>query len=127
MLNELKPCPFCGGDVIMCDNTNISNKVPVYWVDCPNCTEFDTPCFVTEKEVLENWNTRPIEDALRKEIAQLQADNQSLVEQVNAMAKKIDGLTEFIGGLDDCDIFDQNNLSRELETYFKGATNERKD
>ena len=28
----------------------------------------------------------PIEDALRKEIAQLQADNRSLVEQMNKMA-----------------------------------------
>lgn len=72
---------------------------------------------------VDTWNTRPIEHALNAELAQLRKDNQSLVEQVNAMARKIDGLEDFISGLDECDIYDTNNLSRELETYFKGVTN----
>jgi len=45
-------------------------------------------CNACGARVYANWNNRPIEDALRKEIAQLQADNRSLVEQMNQMALK---------------------------------------
>lgn len=76
-MSDLKPCPFCGAT----NNKHRRNITELYdddnykFVKCHNCSSISY-----------KWNSRPIEDALRKEIAQLQADNRSLVEQMNKMA-----------------------------------------
>jgi len=36
----------------------------------------------SEKQVVTNWNTRPIEDALNKRIAELEAENERLKEEL---------------------------------------------
>ncbi len=54
MSEELKPCPFCGGEAEEFHENRIG---------CSN---------VSPKQVLlgkEEWNTRPIEDALRSQLA----------------------------------------------------------
>lgn len=78
-MSDLKPCPFCGTS-----NEKHNNIVKLY-DDEYYAYEYCNACGA---RVYANWNTRPIEDALRKEIAQLQADNRSLVEQMNQMALK---------------------------------------
>lgn len=63
MSNELKPCPFCGGEVIYRDKFRSmggqhTNGRPTMEVVCLNCEYsliFDTPSFHKQKE---KWNTR---------------------------------------------------------------------
>jgi len=55
-MSELKPCPFCGGEAELC-----YSEVDTF---CRKCN------VMQETEL---WNTRPIEDALRKRIAELEA------------------------------------------------------
>ena len=66
-MSELKPCPFCGGEPT--SSNEFDDEVLFYGctkdIDCPM---YDAP-FVN----LENWNTRPIEDALNARIAELEA------------------------------------------------------
>ena len=56
MSEELRPCPFCGG-------TKICTEKGINLNYCDNCS--------AESNV-EHWNTRPIEDALNKRIAELE-------------------------------------------------------
>ena len=59
MTQGLKPCPFCGGtNISVCDSTTLRT------VFCHSCVIYIT---------IETWNTRPIEDALRAEVARLRA------------------------------------------------------
>ena len=55
-MSELKPCPFCGGEAELC-----YSEVDTF---CRKCN------VMQETEL---WNTRPIEDALRLRIAELEA------------------------------------------------------
>ena len=55
-MSEMKPCPFCGG-------TKICTEKGINLNYCDNCS--------AESNV-EHWNTRPIEDALNKRIAELE-------------------------------------------------------
>lgn len=60
MTQELKPCPFCGGtDVSVCDSTTTRTA------KCRSCVVYIA---------IEKWNSRPIEDALRAEVARLRAE-----------------------------------------------------
>jgi hypothetical protein len=72
-MSELKPCPFCGKEqseknFFSCDG---------YPQAC-GCWETTH----TGEEACEVWNTRPIEDALRAEIARLKEENHAL-DQIN--------------------------------------------
>jgi NMD protein affecting ribosome stability and mRNA decay len=64
-MNTLKPCPFCGGAKI-CTEKSINLNY------CDNCS--------AESNV-EHWNTRPIEDALSKRIAELEDKDDIETEQ----------------------------------------------
>ena len=59
--SNLLPCPFCGAMPIGHDDR--------YMCSTPGC--------VMQEDTIsaENWNTRPIEDDLRKRIAELEKDN----------------------------------------------------
>ena len=115
-MSNLKPCPFCGKEPNQ-KGTELGDR-PCFYYECenPKCGASEMGWHGTEQEAIDAWNNRPIEDALRKEIAQLkkyklelnaqcfhkdetilvlknritelQADNISLVEQVNQMALK---------------------------------------
>jgi len=67
-MSELKPCPFCGSEPTSSDE--FDDEVLFYGctkdIDCPL---YDAP-FVN----MATWNTRPIEDALNKRIAELEAE-----------------------------------------------------
>jgi hypothetical protein len=57
-MSEIKACPFCGG-------TKICTEKSINLNYCDNCS--------AESNV-EQWNTRPIEDALNARIAELEAE-----------------------------------------------------
>lgn len=63
-VDELKPCPFCGGTEFDSDNDTGSNDESYFeWWYCVKCGHkfYDRAL----------WNSRPIEDALRKENIEL--------------------------------------------------------
>ena len=63
MSEILQPCPFCGG-------TKICTEKGINLNYCDNCSA---------ESNIEHWNTRPIEDDLRKRIAELETLAQQLV------------------------------------------------
>lgn len=60
MTNELKPCPFCGSSPLV---------LPGHTGDLARCS--NVGCAARGIVPIEVWNTRPIEDELRAEIAHL--------------------------------------------------------
>ena len=73
MSEELKPCPFCGGEAELC-----YSEVDTF---CRKCN------VMQETEL---WNTRPIEDALNKRIAELEALVERLIEAGNELEAGLD-------------------------------------
>ena len=76
-MSELKPCPFCGepaddryNRLAKCSNKSCLMN---HWVD-------DEDFFIDD-----DWNTRPIEDALRARIAELEADNKKAFDLVRKL------------------------------------------
>ncbi|NLH78349.1 MAG: DUF551 domain-containing protein [Acidobacteria bacterium] len=64
---ELKPCPFCGSKNTTLDYFEISCPQELgTLVLCGDCGSYSTS--------VDRWNTRPIEDALNKRIAELEAE-----------------------------------------------------
>lgn len=94
-MSDLKPCPFCGKEPSQ--TTAELGDRPCFYYECgnPKCHAAEMGWHDTEQEARDAWNNRPIEDALRKEIAQLQADNRSLVEQMNAIANVCPSTDEY--------------------------------
>ena len=68
-MSGMKPCPFCGKEDLYfeVDEEGETNIV------CDWC-EYKTRIFQTIGDAARWWNTRPIEDALRKRIAELEAE-----------------------------------------------------
>ncbi len=52
MSEELKPCPFCGGN-----NIRVWMNISRYWVSCENCF-VSTACTLTEEKAIRYWNRR---------------------------------------------------------------------
>ena len=72
-MDELKACPFCGSS-----NTTLD----YYEISCPQ--ELGTivvcnDCGASAKSI-DDWNTRPIEDALNTRIAELESVIDQLIE-----------------------------------------------
>lgn len=71
-MSDLKPCPFCDGEVIWCDCG--ADDCPQ--ITCPHCGQFD---FVKVGETMEGakleaestWNSRPVEQRLAATEAEL--------------------------------------------------------
>ena len=68
MSEELKPCPFCGSEAM------IQHTRKWYFAVCcnPDC-ETTGLCDLGVSGATEVWNIRPIEDALKDQIAGLEA------------------------------------------------------
>jgi Lar family restriction alleviation protein len=73
MSEELKPCPFCGGDASLIVKTFFGlPEEDVYTVACNDCKS--QSCYSDDhKETIKIWNTRPAEDALKAEVERLKA------------------------------------------------------
>ncbi len=85
MCEELKPCPFCGGE----DVEHLLDGFGNWLVGCVTC-DYRIQCVdCTEDDAIRYWNTRPAEDALKAEVERLKADN----ERLKKALKKIDDLT----------------------------------
>ena len=64
MSEELKPCPFCGGE----DVEHLPDGFGNWLVGCVTC-DYRIQCVdCTEEEAIRYWNTRPTEDALKAEV-----------------------------------------------------------
>lgn len=71
MSDELKACPFCGNQSAVMDWLPSLSGI----VEYPFCEYCGAQC-----ETAELWNTRPIEDGLRAELAAAQAEVERLRE-----------------------------------------------
>ena len=73
-MSELKPCPFCGSEVQ--DDPHTGEKYPRKspmggWIIHCECCGASLSQFRKSGKGEISWNTRPIEDALNKRIAEL--------------------------------------------------------
>ena len=85
MSEELRPCPFCGGEAELC-----YSEVDTF---CRKCN------VMQETEL---WNTRPIEDALNARIAKLEAE----LKITDELLKEA---TETIGAVVACCTYNSND------------------
>ena len=61
MSNELKPCPFCGGEAVILKADQYHVFPYSYYVSCTKCTVGLGP-LDTEAEAIEAWNRRAATD-----------------------------------------------------------------
>ena len=71
MSEELKKCPFCGSNELY-DDSVPSVYGEYTWIRCEKCAAQGSAFL--DDEPSKHWNTRPIEDALRKDIMELQQE-----------------------------------------------------
>lgn len=86
MSDELKPlpCPFCGGEAEI-------RKLGMFESTKARCTSAE--CFIQRRTWaidLRKWNSRPLEDALSKENANLKARVEAAEELIEAMRELLD-------------------------------------
>ena len=88
MSEELRPCPFCGnepvveGNLVACNNLNCPTH-DNYWTD---------PMIFT----CDQWNSRPIEDALNARIAELEHRNKVLEDACEMLRKENGRVTQLL-------------------------------
>ena len=70
MSKELRPCPFCGEKATL-DYSVLPNRKH-WFITCDCCGMMYQYTLSQRKYVKDGWNTRPIEDALRARIAELE-------------------------------------------------------
>ena len=95
MTDELKACPFCGKTAYI---KAIDNGKNGYNVVCENddCTGYG-PWDLGKSGATETWNTRPLEDALRKQLAERDA---TLGEMVRLGFDNVGDVIETIKGIE---------------------------
>ena len=77
MSDELKPCPFCGqgADLVFNGHAGRSPTGKEWWIECHNdeCLyDNGVHSFESASAAIRAWSTRPIEDALRARVAELE-------------------------------------------------------
>jgi hypothetical protein len=95
----LKACPWCGGTEIDVDNCDSS---PVFWWNhCVHCGT-DGPADLGWSGANELWNTRPIEDALRKQLEDIHFDLRQILEisEDNFYLDAIDAVNKILDRLE---------------------------
>lgn len=83
MSKELKPCPFCGETSLTIEDNQKVRDVHVLCKDCGAKTSFDGIRY----SVASRWNVRPVEDALKRRIKELEAENGRLREALKEIAE----------------------------------------
>ena len=73
MTEEVKSCPFCGGKEV-----KLFKEGSIWVVECLQCLA--KVGATAEADVLDFWNSRPIEDDLQKELDEAREDNADNME-----------------------------------------------
>ncbi len=95
MSDTLKPCPFCDNGSHKPKNSSEVKTVVKNMSYCPWCGT-KSAWYGTKKEAIDAWNTRPIESALQKRIAELETGIAEL-ESFVAMRDELDYMLERYG------------------------------
>lgn len=92
MAEELKPCPFCGGEAefIECGD-GLKPSIQDCWrIACGNLrcgvTDGENFTFVRRAEAIAGWNNQFVPEALQAEIDRLTAENADLMDVVVRLA-----------------------------------------
>lgn len=83
MVEKLKTCPFCGSEA------TITHRIDTYGVRCKKCG-CEANFFNGEKEVVDFWNNRPIENELSEKIGKLERENHILRLELAEIARGFD-------------------------------------
>jgi len=124
-MSDLKPCPFCGGDVQLynIDDDGLGGFSYYYEVVCRHCGLSNKSIYAdrdrVENATIKHWNTRPIEDALRKEIFQLKKYKLELNAQCFHKDETISVLKNRITELE----FDNRSLVEKMNQMVHIGTN----
>jgi len=91
---ELKPCPFCGGMPKVNDWTLKGITDKRCFCDNEKC-----PVYLSKTIAIDDWNTRPIEDALNARIAELEAERRwiPVSERLPEKGNLVIGITDYCG------------------------------
>ena len=97
-MDELKPCPFCGGDAVIRKD---EERIKPFYVRCGNINckmVVGTNYFATKEEAIEAWNRRASNtDVISKQVAidaVLELDASHRVSWKDAVIDTIDALSE---------------------------------
>ena len=103
MSEELKPCPFCGGMPKVNDWTLKGITDKRCFCDNEKC-----PVYLSKTIAIDNWNTRPIEDALNARIAELEGELAELKERFDITDGLLNQATVSIGAVIACCTYNSN-------------------
>ena len=81
-MSELKPCPFCGISEHVHLISEEESCAVLYYAYCAGCAH-EGEGFTTKERAISWWNTRPIEDSLRREAEELRAALDKLLVKVS--------------------------------------------
>ena len=81
MSEELKRCPFCGGEATLCDYGK-----EWFYIVCGDCGVV-TDHVSAEEIAVRIWNTRPVEDRLK-------AENEALIRHVKGLTARLKAMEE---------------------------------
>ncbi len=88
--NELKPCPFCGGEAEL-----ESFATDIYFVKCKMCGAIVKAKSWGKDEIIKTWNRRDPEDELKKQLAKSEQLRKIHEERGDALYSELMGcLTE---------------------------------
>jgi Lar family restriction alleviation protein len=82
MSDDLKPCPFCGGNAKRYYRADDSGWENTYWVGCTDGCGASTACYETKALAVTVWNTRIDTDDMADRIEELEAENKRLKSMI---------------------------------------------
>jgi hypothetical protein len=91
MSDELKPCPFCGRKAKRF--AGIAIPPEDRYAHCSEGLTIKHPCQNNSIMTVEQWNTRPLEDALRASLAASQDEVENLKEYIKRVGDIRAGLS----------------------------------
>jgi len=96
MSDELKPCPFCMGKA----REFIEATIPPgdKYAHCAGLHNPDVMCPNDAIMTVEQWNTRPVEDALRAELAAARAEAERMRDAIEYTLAQMDYMRRLWGG-----------------------------
>jgi len=113
---ELKPCPFCGGMPKVNDWTLKGITDKRCFCDNEKC-----PVYLSKTIAIDDWNTRPIEDALNARIAELEAEVTKCHELQDSYCDRIAQLEKEIARRDEIITRLKEDAERLAATYVVEA------